>query len=40
MRGAVAHLQRMAREYLAEGTYGSFTEETLPYPELVRLLRG
>jgi 2-methylisocitrate lyase-like PEP mutase family enzyme len=38
-RATLRNLQRMAQEYLEDGTYGSFTEDTLPYPELARLLQ-
>jgi 2-methylisocitrate lyase-like PEP mutase family enzyme len=38
-RATLRNLQRMAQEYLEDGTYGSFTEDTLPYSELARLLQ-
>ena len=38
-RATLRNLQRMAQEYLKDGTYGSFTEDTLPYSELAHLLQ-
>ena len=38
MRAALRRLQEMARELLDEGTYAAFSDDTIPYPELARLL--
>ena len=39
LRATLALAERIGRELLAEGTYGAFTAEAIPYPELAELLR-